>query len=168
MNIPYSHLVRIFFASLLFALGANPGLTATLNISSGIHTYTTLNNTTVTMTGRCELHLIATNNLLTSVNPMPGCIIHLDSPDSWLFLDNTRPSYVHSTYLAQVRVNGAVADTNSNIRVAQFDMGTMIIPLGPSFLPLQVFTGSQFGGASTNLAAYTFYCTEISGNACLF
>lgn len=56
----------------------------TLSLSNGVHTYVALTNFTVTMTGRCELRITAT------ANPIPGCIIHLNSPDAWFILANIR------------------------------------------------------------------------------
>ena len=77
----------LFLAAALFPLAA---AAQTLTITNGIQTYTALTNTTVTMTGRCELRVTATTN------PITGCIINLinTSPDAWLFFPNIRPSVV--------------------------------------------------------------------------
>src|ERR1700682_5235584 len=91
----------------------------TLSITNGIQTYSALTNTIVTMTGRCELRVTATNN------PFTGCTINLNSSDAWFFLSNIRPSVVASTYLGQIFVNGAAAVSGSNVRVDQFAMGTV-------------------------------------------
>src|ERR1039458_4180939 len=105
--------VKNLAAVLSLAVGAWFPLTAsaqTLTITNGIQIYGTLTNTTVTMTGRCELRVMAVTN------PIPGCIINLNSSDAWFFLPNIRPAIVSASYLGQVRVNGAVAVAGSNCR----------------------------------------------------
>jgi hypothetical protein len=69
----------------------------TLQIDNGIHIHTTLTNTTVNMTGRSELHITAAND------PIPGCVINLNSSDAWLFLENVQPSLVIANHLAQIQ-----------------------------------------------------------------
>lgn len=129
----------------------------TLIIGSGIHTYTAITNTTVMMTGRCELRITAASN------PFPGCVIHLNSPDAWLVLPNIRPSLVAPGYLSSLRVNGAAAVSGDNVRVDEFAMGTVVVPHSPSFRPLQVFNWQNFLGSSTNLANYTYYTNASLG-----
>ncbi len=123
----------------------------TLSITNGIHTYSSLANTTVDLTNRSELHITGTNS------PIPGCVINLNSSDAWFFLDSIPPASVVSSYLGQITVNGAAAVVNSNVRVVEYAMGTVVIPQSPAFLPLQVFSGSQFTGASMQLGLYTYY-----------
>lgn len=123
----------------------------TLNIANDVQTAATLTNTTVTMTGRSELHITGTGD------PLPGCVIHLNSQDAWLFIRNLRPSVVNSTLLGRLRVNGANAVLNSNVRVVQYELGTVVIPHGPVFTPLQIFDGTHFTGPSKSLGLYTYY-----------
>src|SRR5687767_11184487 len=59
---------------------------APIAISAGVHTYPTLAETAVTMTGKSELHVTAASN------PIPGSTIHLNSTDAWFWLDNVRPA----------------------------------------------------------------------------
>src|SRR5260370_3610781 len=138
----------------LWPLLASP---QTLSITNGIRTYSALTNTTVTMTGRCELHITATNN------PIPGCAINLNSADAWVLLPNLRPSVVYTGYLSQFFVDGASAVLNGNIRLSEYAMGAMVIPHSPSITPLQIFGGPNFLGASTNLALYTYYTNNVLG-----
>src|SRR5450755_417462 len=114
----------------------------TLTVTNGIQIYGALTNTTVTMTGRCELLVTATPN------PIPGSIINLNSSDAWFILSGIRPSVVSASYLSLVRVSGAAAVAGSNCRLEQYAMGTVIIPHSPSFTPLQVFSGPNFIGPS--------------------
>ena len=128
----------------------------TLMITNGIQTYAALTNTAVTLGGHCELHLSTTGN------PMPGCTINLTAPDAWVLMPNIRPSVVQASYLSQFLVNGVAAALNTNIRLVEYAMGTMVIPHGSSITPLQIFTGPNFLGASTNLALYTYYNTSTA------
>ena len=123
----------------------------TLTITNGIQTCTALTNTTVNLSGRSELHVTATNN------PIPGCLINLNSSDAWFFMDNLQPASVVSSQLGQITVNGAAAVANSNVRVVEYAMGAVVIPQAPGFLPLEVFSGSQFTGSSMQLGLYTYY-----------
>src|ERR1039457_959917 len=85
----------------------------TITFSNGVQKYGSLTNTTVNMSGKCELW--ATN----SSAPLSGCTINLNSVDAWLFLPGVKPSVVASTYLSQVLVSGARAAADSNCRVGQ-------------------------------------------------
>ena len=71
----------------------------TLTLTNGVQTYVSLANTTVTMTGRCELRVT------DAANPLASCLINLNSVDAWVVLPNVKPSVVVSTYLNQFRVN---------------------------------------------------------------
>jgi hypothetical protein len=91
-----------------------------LTIDNRTVTLETLTNTTVTMTGRSELMVTGTGD------PLPGCIIHLDSPDAWLFLREIRPFTVNGRFLGKIRVNGANASTSTNVRIVQHGMGSLL------------------------------------------
>jgi len=123
----------------------------TIEISNSIQIYSSLSDTTVNMTGRSELHITAAGD------PIAGCLINLDSPDAWLFLENVRPSLVISNYLGQIQVNGAPAVLDNNVRVVEYVMGTVVIPHPPGYTPLQVFSGSGFTGSSMQLGFSTIY-----------
>ena len=123
----------------------------TLVITNGVQTYTALTNTTVAMSNRCELRITA------GTSPIPGCLIHLNSTDAFFVMQNIRPSVVMASYLPQVRINGATAVADSNCRVVQYGVGTVVVPHGPSFQPLQVFSGPHFTGTSASLSQYVYY-----------
>jgi autotransporter-associated beta strand protein len=124
----------------------------TLTITNGVQKYASLTSTTVTMTGKCELWV--TN----SSTPLSGCIVNLNSIDAWLFVPGVKPSVVISTYLSQVRVNGAGAVANSNVRVVQYGQyGAIVIPQGSTFQPLTVFTGPQFSGTARQYSQWIYY-----------
>ena len=129
----HSHVAEIksqFFCGLVLDFSA---VAQTLNFSNGVQTYVTLSNTTVTMTGRCELRVTAASN------PIPGCTINLNSSNAWLLLTGIKPSVVAASYLGQIFVNGAGAVADSNVRVVQYGgAGTVVIPQPPTFQPMQV------------------------------
>lgn len=142
----------LVLAVCLWRLTAAPGLAQPLVIDHDIRIVSSLANTTATLTGRSELRITS------SASPITNSTIHLDSPDSWLFLPSIKPSVVNtSTYLNQIRVNGANAALNSNIRIVQHGDGSVVIPHSSGFAPLQVFTGRNFSGSSVSLASYTAY-----------
>jgi len=135
------------FVSAPWALNAQ-----SLIITNGVQKYGSLASTTVTLSNRCELWV--TN----SATPLSGCIINLNSVDAWLFLPGVKPSVVVSTYLGQVRVSGAGAVADNNVRVVQHgSVGTVVIPHSALFQPLQVFSGPNFTGASSSLSQYNYY-----------
>src|SRR5689334_11109286 len=141
-------------ASLTLAASLIAPLTSsaqTLVITNGAQTYSSLVNTAVTMSNRCELHITGTSN------PLSGCIINLNSPDTFFVMQNIAPSAVVSTYLSQVRVNGAAAVADSNCRVVQYGVGAIVIPQAPSFQPLQAFSAPHFTGVSSNFGQYVYY-----------
>jgi hypothetical protein len=158
-HMKYPRLSLFLSLALAWFLGGWQSASAqTLNLNNGIQSNLILNNTTANLSGQCELHLTATNN------PMPGCTINLNSPTAWFFLDNIRPQTLISNYLGQITVNGAAAVVDSNVRVVEYAMGAVVIPQGPTYLPLQIFSGSQFTGSSMQLGLYTYYNSANLGS----
>lgn len=122
-----------------------------VSIDNQSQTHVTLTDSTATMTGRSELHITGT------ASPIANSIIHLNSPDAWFFMDNVKPSVVNSTYLSQIRVNGAAAVHGLNVRVVQYGLGTVVIPHAPSYQPLTTYTGPNFTGTAKGYNQYTYY-----------
>jgi hypothetical protein len=148
-NCRFSFVNCVLAGALLLLPGLARG--ATLDIVDAVHTYASLSSTTVNISGKSELHI--TN----ATNPITGCLIHLNSQDAWFFLHSIKPSVVKSTYLSQVRVNGAAAVDNSNVRVVQYVSGTVIIPHSPTYRPLEVCSGFHYTGSSLLPEQYTLY-----------
>ena len=136
---------------LLCSVGTSASHAQTLTLDNTIQSYSTLSNTTATLTGQSELRITGTTT------PLTNCTIHLNSADSWLFMTKTAPSAVNSTYLSQVRVNGAAAVVNTNCRIVEYGDGAVVIPQSSTFTPLQVFTGPYFTGSSNQLSNHTAY-----------
>lgn len=131
-------------------------LAETLDLADQIHRVDSLSDTVVNISGHTDLHL-------TGTKPLSGYTIHLNSIDSWLFLDRIKPSVAALDYLNQVKVNGASTVLNSNVRVVEYTNGSVIIPHAPSFQPLEVFTGENFMGTSAKLSQYTAYNANTLG-----
>lgn len=124
----------------------------TINLVSGVQKYASLTSTTVNLSGKCELWVTSASA------PLSGCTINLNSADAWLFLPGVKPSTVASTYLGQVRVSGAAAVADSNVRVVQYGQGgAIVIPHAASFQPLTVFSEPEFGGTATSYGQWTYY-----------
>ncbi|HWH68275.1 MAG TPA: LamG-like jellyroll fold domain-containing protein, partial [Candidatus Sulfotelmatobacter sp.] len=82
----------------------------------------------------------------------------MNAADTWLFLPGVKPSVVASTLLSQVRVSGAGAVADGNVRVVQYGQnGAVVIPQAASFQPLTVFSQPQFGGTATACGQWTYY-----------
>jgi hypothetical protein len=137
--------------ALLITVLAPRAAAQTLDIHDAVRTYTTLSNTTVTMSGRAELRVTGTGD------PIAGSVIHLDSPDAWLLFPAVSPSQVASTLLGRVRVNGASAVLGGNVRVVQYAQGAVVVPHAPGFPPLEVFAGRYFTGPSRKLDSHVAY-----------
>lgn len=146
-----SRLLR--FCVVTFAVAVATAHAQMLNLTEGVHTVSTLTDTTVVMTGRSELHLTH------ATAPFSGSVVHLNSPDAWVCFPNIRPATVAGSHLSQIRVNGAVANAGANVRVVQFERGTMVVPHGPSFQPLEAFAGPDFTGQSMSFTPYQYYNT---------
>ncbi|QJE97925.1 LamG-like jellyroll fold domain-containing protein [Luteolibacter luteus] len=134
-----------------FLAAFSSAASAAVNLDFEKSTYSTLTSETVTLTGHSELHVTG------SGDPIPGCTIHLNSEDSWVFFHNVTPSAVISSLLSRIRVNGAVAVADSNVRVVQHVAGAVVIPYTAAYQPLRVFTGAHLTGSSRGLGPYTAY-----------
>jgi hypothetical protein len=155
---PWCHGFRVHDkVVLMFLLFAVAAMAERWDLTDEIRTCRSLTDTTAYLNGRSELHL-------TGSSPLSGCQIHLNSPDVWLFLEQVKPSVVASTYLGQVKISGADAVLNGNVRVVEYAAGAVIIPHPPSFQPLRVFTGENFTGSSAALGQYTAYDTSSLGS----
>jgi hypothetical protein len=134
---PLPFLKRILAACIFVASSA---VASALTIDNRTVTLEALTNTTVTMTGRSELIVTGTGN------PLPGCIIHLDSPDAWLFLREIRPFTLNGSFLGKVRVNGADASTRTNVRIVHHGMDPSSSRMG-RLSPRSRFTASAASAA---------------------
>ncbi len=150
-------MVRCFVAAACFAPLVTFG--QTMNIDNDVQSVATLDNTTATLTGKAELHVTGAGSPLSG-----STVIHLNSADAWFFMDSIRPGTVISTHLSRVRVSGANAVNGTNVRVAQYGNGAVVIPHAPAFGALQVYNGQNLTGSSTSLTPYTAYDDAALGS----
>lgn len=110
-------------------------------------------NTDFVVPGKTDVHFNASNT------PYSNSSVALNSNDSWLFFDNVQPSKVISDWLPTVIVNGAVAVNNTNVRIAVYKNGAVVIPNGnlSNNVALQVFTKPSLGGTSTTYPIQTIF-----------
>ncbi|MDB6070208.1 MAG: hypothetical protein JWL81_1379 [Verrucomicrobiales bacterium] len=153
---------RISFHRILLLIGilsvaAGSVSAQTLAVNNDVVKAVSLLSTTVTMTGKSELQISGTGD------PLAGSVVHLNSPDAWLILTNFAPSQVVSTFLSRVRVTGAAAVADTNVRVVQFGMGAVVIPHSPSYQPLEIFDGRSMTGMSKTLGLYTYHTDSNLG-----
>jgi hypothetical protein len=133
---------------LIFPIGIFAQTTLTLqNAKVTISSYA---DKAVTVSGKSEIHL--TNTSLVLVNTT----IDLVSADSWVYFDNVRPTDVISNYLSSFKVNGVTAVQATNVRVAIYKQGTIIIPHPSSFKPITAYTGLNFTGDSASYSLNTY------------
>ncbi len=144
---------------IFLGLASLAAMSQTLTLNQEVNRTTALAaNTVATLTGKSELHITNTGD------PIPGCTIHLNSEDSWVFFENIAPSAVVTNLLGRFRVNGATAVVDSNVRVVQYVAGAVVIPQASSYQPLTVFTEPFLTGTSRKLSCYTAYDNSTLGS----
>ena len=128
-----------------------PGKPITTRAGYKVKTVATLANEVVPLGAGTELHVTGTGD------PAVGSTFDFTAPDGWLFLDNIAPSAVASKFLGRMRVNGARAVLDSNIRVVQYGPGTVVIPHPRDYPAMTVFDGKSLSGASMPLKCHVDY-----------
>lgn len=98
-----------------------------------------------------ELHLTGTDD------PLAGSTVNFTEPDGWVFLDRVPPSRVVEKYLDQFLVNGRLAKLDENVRVVAYGSGAVVIPHGPEFPALRVFSSESLSGESLPFKPYVKY-----------
>ncbi len=141
-----------FLALNLFTLTAfTQNARTTVAISNGIVTAASYTDKEVLLSGTAELHLTATSSILNN------SIIRLDGENAWLYIDNIRPAAALSTIVPNLFVNTAAAVNKTNIRVAIYKQGTVIMAQSSSYKPLTVFTDLNCTGDSAKYNLFTKY-----------
>lgn len=121
----------------------------------------TLNNFHGTVTQYVNQNLTLTGNteitITHATNPLPGSTLNMVSDNVWLYFPEVIPSVFISQHLSHLRVNGATAVPDDNMRVDQYLEGTMVISRPANFNALQIFSGASQSGTSLQLQPYTYY-----------
>ena len=123
----------------------------TLNIVNEIMYVDELIDYEVSIDGKSELHIAG------DVTSVSGSGFNLISDDAWVFFSEILPSVVHDQLSSKIFVRGVAAVPGENIRFEQYRHGTVVIPHGKDFRPLQVYTGPVFTGDSADLGLYTYH-----------
>ncbi|MGC8886077.1 MAG: glycosyl hydrolase [Verrucomicrobiia bacterium] len=153
----FSELISRFCLSFLLFI---PLLAFSQNfeVENDIISISGLTNTTISIKGRSELRITGIGD------PIPGCVINLETDDSWLIFTEVKPSDLVSTLLSRLRIRGLNAILNNNVRVAQYAQGSAVIPHSSDFAPLEVFNGRFFTGNSVRLKCYIGYNAASLGS----
>ena len=128
-----------------------------LNLVDQVVEYDELINYEVTLDGKSSLHLTG------DIASVSGSSFDILSEDSWIYFHAILPSDVDSQLSAQIFVDGNPAIVNQNIRFEIYRHGTAVIPHGPDYLPLTVFSEQGLTGDSTQLDLYTYHRAEQLG-----
>ncbi len=110
----------------------------------------------VRVEGKTDLHVLGE---LGEGTPLDNATIDLGGGSAWLFFDYVKPSLVIASLLDRVTVNGAKARNKTNVRVAIYANGAVVIPFGESAKQacLTVWDGENFTGNSRTFGINTFY-----------
>lgn len=97
-----------------------------------------------------DLHLTA------STKSLNNSIVRLNTENSWIFFDNIKPTVVIDSLLKYIYVNNLAAINKTNVRVAIYKHGTVVIPHSSSYKPLKVYTDRNLTGDSASYSLFTF------------
>lgn len=143
--------------SLTLAVGAMAltGLSALANDPLSISTsqnVASFSGKDVTISGKTEVHV-------TDAKGLDNATVNLKGNDAWLYVDAIKPSVVLASHLKNITIDGAKADMASNIRLAQYRGGCVIIPHGYETYAkaLTVYTKANCEGDSRDVAIETYH-----------
>lgn len=128
-----------------------------ISISEGNVTVPSYTDKEVILSGNAELHLTATSSLLSN------SIIRMNGENAWLYIDNVRPATVLSTIVPNLFVDTKAAVNKTNIRVAIYKQGTVIMALPSNYKPLTVYTNQNCTGDSAKYGLFTKYSGTALG-----
>ncbi|WP_295122520.1 glycosyl hydrolase [uncultured Chitinophaga sp.] len=120
------------------------GTRQTVNLTGSAQYLIPAFNTDYVVAGKTDVHFTGEGS------PFVNSTITLNSNDSWLFFDNVKPSLITANWLSSVKINGAAAVVNSNVRLSPYKNGTVVIPNGnqTSLAALQVYSQQNLSGTS--------------------
>lgn len=110
-------------------------------------------NTDFTVPGKTDVHFTGENA------PFVNSTVALNSSSAWLFLDNVKPSAVISNWLPYITINGQAAANGSNVRVAIYGNGAVVIPNGivAQQKAITLYTGENYTGDSASYEIFTMH-----------
>jgi fibronectin type 3 domain-containing protein len=133
--------------------GIVTGSTQNVTVTGTSASYLSTFNTSFTVPGKTDMHLTG------DYSPLINSTVALNSNDAWLFFDNVPPATVIANWLSKITINGAPAANNTNVRVAIYNNGTVVIPNGnaTSQAALEVFTQPGLAGNTTSYEIDTYH-----------
>lgn len=101
-----------------------------------------------------DVEIQGANVHLTSKTPLVNSKVNLKGEYAWLYLDAVKPTVAVANYLPSVSVDGVAANVETNVRVAQYGAGSVIIPHGLEVCDraLTIYTGENYQGDSRTVA----------------
>ncbi len=114
-------------------------------------TYGKLTNTERKITE--PLHIVLTS----AENPLENSTIDLCNDDAYLYFINLRPNYITQSYQKRILINGETLRPDINCRIAVYRQGTVVIPHGSDYKPLEIFTEQKYKGDSEKYGVHTFH-----------
>ncbi|MFT3740746.1 MAG: glycosyl hydrolase [Breznakibacter sp.] len=114
-------------------------------------TVTTLADQNLVLTGAIELHITSEST------PFSNSTVSLNHEDAWVFFENIKPSVVISDHLSNVKVNGNDVVNGSNVRVAIYAHGTVVMPHSSAFAPLVAYKEENFVGDHLDFGLHTYH-----------
>lgn len=146
-----SYILLAFLAITLLTFAQNPR--TQLQITARQTTVPGYTDREVIISGRSDLIITAQ----TSAAALNNSVIHLNSEDSWVIFENLRPTHVIDSLIRHIFVNNRPAVNRSNVRVAIYAHGAVVIPHSPDYRPLTFFSGQNFSGESVTFPLYTYH-----------
>lgn len=134
----------------IFSISTSGSIT-TENLSDYAGTVSGFLNRIITISGSCNI------TINDGINPLQGSILNLTSQDVWLYFPEIRPSQFVSKHLGNILVNGAEAMANSNLRVVQYQSGTMVVSQSSQYQGLTAYADVNLAGSSISCGNYTYY-----------
>ncbi|WP_133055278.1 cellulose binding domain-containing protein [Niastella koreensis] len=130
-----------------------PGPRQTVVLTGNRQNIPTSFNTNFVVPGKTDVHVTG------EVTPYVNASVSLNSDNAWLFFDNIKPSRVISDWLGTVTLNGQPAANGSNVRVAIYGNGAVVIPNGIASQQkaITLYTGENFTGDSVSYEIFTIH-----------
>lgn len=132
--------IKSLFILLLTSLSVFAQERTTLVITGTVSNAISFSNKELIINGKTDLHISAANI------PLTNSVIKLNSENSFVFFDNIRPQVVIDSILSDIYINGVQASNKTNARVSIYRHGTIVMPQGSVFQPLEVYSGQNFTG----------------------
>lgn len=113
----------------------------------------------LTFSGNSQLHLYESDALSATTK------INFVGQNAFLYFHSLTPQQVIDKYAAQITLDGITAIVSSNMRVAQYYGGTVVIPQQASFKAMYLYSGVNLTGVSKYFRVSYSTGTNIGANS---